>query len=136
MSHPKNMSELADIVEKAIREQNDIGPGNDAAIRRVAVAVARHGSRYAHYAEFTDSAVRVGEIPVRYARRAIAHRASRDLAGFGLIVSPIVAALISHAARWFIEWLLKRLENRDAVAAIAAGEAAWTPTESPQEFGE
>lgn len=130
---PKNLDELATLIETQIREQNHVGKLHDADIRRVAVAVARHGSRYASHAQLTSCTSPLPKQRARQVHGVILHRATTEIAELGILLAPIINALMSFAVRWFLEWLLKRLENRDAVAAIASRETAWVSTEKPPE---
>lgn len=133
---PSNLNELATLIEQAIREQNQVGRTHEAAIRRVAVAVARHGSRYAHHTQLTSSTSRLDKHQARRVHGVILHRATAEFSELGILLAPLVNALMAFAVRWFLDWMLKRLENRDAVAAIAAGQAAWVSTEAPEETEE
>ena len=123
MDLPTNTAQLAGIVERALRNDNDVAGPNDAELTRLSGLVAHHGARYTLAHGVTVFGVSNSRKLARAQRRIYA-RVQADMAG-SVIGTFLLSSMISYAVRKLLEWIFQAAENREALVAIAAPLPVW-----------
>jgi hypothetical protein len=123
IEHAVSVAFLAGIVDKTIREQNQIDGENSHEITRISGLIAHHGARY--FRAFGQNLVAYqSEGKKAKARRRIVARVKADMAG-SPVASFLLATLISYGVRKLIEWIFVSDGNQKMVARIGRTLPAW-----------
>ena len=123
MNQPSTTAQLAGLIERAVRADNQIdGPG-DAELGRLSGLIAHHGARYtlAHGITVFGAA---NNRKLESARKRIHARVQSDMKG-SAIGTFLLSSIISYGVRVLLEWIFERQEHREALAAIAAPLPSW-----------
>ena len=120
---PKTLSDLAGLVERSIRGDNDLGRDGDADLERIARSVANHAARYTltyGWKLFCDNPENSRQTGIQ----RIANRALADIKG-STLGADLLKSLAMFASRKLIEWAASSRQNQVALVAIGAPLPYW-----------